>query len=493
MRGELGLLDEAETLAGDDPHAWCAIAESHEARERAAYAVSRALALAGTDLRVYRNAARIQRTRLGESGHHALAAAAAMLEQQPPSTTAWCALADAWRAAGDRDAAEHYLEHAKASAATCEDWCAVGELARAEAAARTTRDRIAVVKACDDAQDLERLTINLRAGVQAIASVDDAVAMVRMCEAYGEDTGAAYARGLDLARVAEDWFALFPVSRSDAEAQQCLNNATEIGNQNDLARVEHLSRWRGFRDANRETPPLLRPEQLLAWSPRTLGWDHAPSALFDELRRRIPRATIESIAGNDYGQDMPEHLAALDEYVRTGGIRHPIRWVPLEVLQLERWSEGDHIDHVSRAFACTALCIDDAGPSSATDGNESTIAVLLESALVIGEVDAAIGLFAAMANSYGDAGMRPFAELALVLAAVWRDAGDPRIPPLVARIVHDEAQLRETYTRWAPQWLLGLTNFDQRHALWRQLARAILGPSVGHDPVLTQLAARLAD
>jgi hypothetical protein len=491
MQGDLALVERARESARDAVE-WCAIAEALP-RERAGDALARALALAGSDVRVYRNVARIERTRFEDvaAATRALAAGAEALLAHHATTRDWCALADAWRAAGDRDAALHYLEHARASAETVADWCAVGQLARAEALARTVGERALVVQAWDGAQDLERVLANLAAAVPAIATVEDAVILAGLLGHYDQDATPAFAAGGALARTPRDFIALARIAQSDGDCQRWLERGAAEGDDATRGLAEHLARARGFRGGTDEpVPALVLPHDMLPRSARTLGWPHVPAALLDRLRAALPPATLDAIAAADYGQDHAEHLAALDEIQRTGGVRHPLPWFPLEVLQLVRWSEGDAVDHLARAFACTVLCIDDAGPLRWHDGNESTIAVLLHSAIALGTeaVDDVIGLLAAMANAYRDDELRAFAELALVLAAVWRDATDPRIAPLVTRLISDEARLREQTTRWSERWLLGITNFDLRHELWRALAQSILAPSVGHDPQLTRLA-----
>jgi len=491
IQGDLALVERARESARDAVE-WCAIAEALP-RERAGDALARALALAGADVRVYRNVARIESTRFENvaAAKRALAAGAEALLAHGGATLDWCALADAWRAAGDADAALHYLEHARASAETVADWCAVGELARAEASARTVGERTRVVQACDAAQDLARVVANLVAAVPAIATVEEAVVVAGLLGHYEQDATPAFAAGAALARSPGEFIALARVASSDGECQRWLERGAAEGDEAMRGLAEHIARARGLRGGTDEpAEPLVMPHDMLPRSVRTLGWPHEPAALLDRLRAAMSPATLDAIASGDYGQDHAEHLAALEEIQRTGGVRHPLPWFPLEVLQLERWAEGDAVDHLARAFACTVLCIDDAGPLRWHDGNESTMAVLLHSAIALGTeaVEDVIGLFAAMANAYRDDELRAFAELGLVLAAVWRDATDPRIAPLVIRLIHDEARLREQSTRWSERWLLGITNFDLRHELWRALARAILAPSVGHDPQLTRLA-----
>src|SRR5262245_15529615 len=150
MQGDLALVERAQETARDAVE-WCAIAETLP-RERAGRAIARALELAGSDVRVYRNVALIERGDVA-AAKRALAAGAEALLAHHATTLDWCALADGWRAAGDADAALHYLEHARASAETVADWCALGELGRAEALARTVSERVLVVQACDAAQD----------------------------------------------------------------------------------------------------------------------------------------------------------------------------------------------------------------------------------------------------------------------------------------------------------------------------------------------------
>ena len=495
------LLDQAEALARDGTE-WFAIAESYPdgARDRAAYCLSRALAAAATDVRVYRSIARIHRTRFRDdaAAAKALAACAAVLLAGETSTADWCLLAHAWETLGDRDAALDYLQHARACAHTVPDWCAVGELDRAERAARSVHDRIAIAKACDDAQDLDRLISNLAAGVDAITEVGDAVAMMRALERFDasdDDRARCYQAGKERATTAAELVVLSSIAPTERECVRCLEAAEPIADADERKRIEFLARAHRARGgAWDETQiPLLEPSQLVPWSARSLGWPHDPARLFDLLRGRIDAARLRTIASCDYGMDVAEHTAALEQIVR-GRIPHPLAWFPLEVLQLTRWEEGPSTDHVARAFCACVLCLDEAGPTSMHDGNESTIPVLLHSCLVLGTeaVDAAIGFFAAMASSCDDGVVRAFAELAMVLAAVWRDADDPRIRAVVLRLFHEEPTLRANALISSEGWLLGCTNFDQRHALFRELARVVLAPSIPHDPALAQLAALIS-
>ena len=499
-RGDVALLDAAEHVARD-AHDWCVIAESFSStdRGRAEHALSRALALAGDDLVAYRNVARIQRTRLADpaGAAHALATAGAMLLARSATTSEWCALAAAWTALGDDDTALDYLRHARAVADACEDYCRIGDLDRAEASARGVHDRIAIAKACDDAQDLDRLLANLDAAIEAIESVDGAIAVMRALDRFGASHEArvrCYATGTQYAASAADLLALSAIALDDGHALRCLDAARPLANANEQRRIAYRVRARQPAGDWPDDPARYTPGELLPWSARSLGWPHEPARLFDRLRTEVSGDALQTIASCDYGYELEQNLAALEDIVETGQLRHPLPWFPLEVLQLERWTDNLDMDHVAHGFACTVLLLDDSGPTPFTDGIESTISSHLRSCIVLGReyVEAAIGLYAAIANAHRDPLMRAFADLFLVLAAVWRDADDPRIPPLVARLVHDEAELRQQETVWGTNWLLGLTNFDQRHPQIRELAAAILGPAVLHAPHLAQLARLLA-
>jgi hypothetical protein len=137
------------------------------------------------------------------------------------------------------------------------------------------------------------------------------------------------------------------------------------------------------------------------------------------------------------------------------------------------------------------LCIDSAGPEY-SDGVEQTVAVLIESCLVLGgeAVEGAIGLLVAMCEAT-EAWRHELAfhYLGLLITAAARDPHDPRLPALAERVVAAEvAGGRYSHSRPAWGWLLEQTVFDQRHELWRALAAAwLVGP-----PHLTAIGRRLA-
>ena len=74
---------------------------------------------------------------------------------------------------------------------------------------------------------------------------------------------------------------------------------------------------------------------------------------------------VECISMADYGCDAEDHLAALRELRDTGLLPENPGWVPMEVLELIRWSEPENPEwkpgrtgesgHWMRAFSCAAI------------------------------------------------------------------------------------------------------------------------------------------
>jgi hypothetical protein len=74
---------------------------------------------------------------------------------------------------------------------------------------------------------------------------------------------------------------------------------------------------------------------------------------------------LECISRADYGSRADEHLAALRLLHQTGGFWKNLAWVPMEVLELIRWSEPEdpewkpgrtgEFGHWMRAFSCAAI------------------------------------------------------------------------------------------------------------------------------------------
>jgi hypothetical protein len=204
---------------------------------------------------------------------------------------------------------------------------------------------------------------------------------------------------------------------------------------------------------------------------------------------------LREIASADYGIDADAHLDALRRIRDWGEVLAPMNWEPKDVLELIRWSEPDDPGwrpggtgirgHIMRAFACAALLRAAAEPvnDGYFDGENQTIAQLLASALMLGhEVQEAASRFlvwrVAQLKAYED---RPFFAFALLLLAVVLNGdrfSEGTLAYLADWAVAEEAREREAVAGCLPdhgeQWLLGLTFHDQRHDVWRFLARRLV-------------------
>ena len=220
----------------------------------------------------------------------------------------------------------------------------------------------------------------------------------------------------------------------------------------------------------------LAPAAIVVAHRRLDSWGSNPAELFDWLRERVSERSLRAIASDHIDHD--KHLEAITDIARTGLIPQPLAWHPRETLELTRWAKGEEVDHLARAFACTVLLIDAAGPTY-RDGHEQTIPVLIESCLALGTETHAplVSLLATVAEAYEAYYTEmPFTLLGLLLAGAARDASDPRLTALSHRLVaHEEAS--DDVMVDPKSWLLGRTRFDSRHKLWRSLAAQLLvGP-----------------
>jgi hypothetical protein len=92
-----------------------------------------------------------------------------------------------------------------------------------------------------------------------------------------------------------------------------------------------------------------------------------------------------------------------------------------------------------------------------------------------------MALFAALADSYEathatmhQAYMVLFAELGLVLAAIWLDPSDPRIAPTIERMVRDDRRHRAAGRHRYSDFVVGFGSLGAGVGLWYSLASQIL-------------------
>lgn len=204
---------------------------------------------------------------------------------------------------------------------------------------------------------------------------------------------------------------------------------------------------------------------------------------------------LQEIAAADYGYDEQKHYEALRQIRNTGVLSSPLAWHPKEVLELVRWSKPEDPEwkpggfgergHLMRAFCCAVLLEAAADPETylyITSENE-TIVQLTASVLTLGREPSAAALhllWRRILSLPEEDEERPFFALAILLlcASQYELVNDEQVPKTAEWVMREEADGRakkadDPYYDES-QWLLGLTNFNQKHDTWRRLAREIL-------------------
>ena len=220
-------------------------------------------------------------------------------------------------------------------------------------------------------------------------------------------------------------------------------------------------------------------------------------ALLEWLRSRLTEAMLAAIAEADHGYDRDENFAVLQDIARSGRVPVPLEWVPREVMELSRWAEGLHVDHVQRAFCVTVLCLAELTPER-FGHIEHNLAILLESCAILGAeaLVRAEGLLVALSEWPGcEPCERAFAALGLLLATVQRDPQDPRLAPLAAHLLALDADLVRSGDYVHPEhgFVLGATHFDTAHAVWKRLVHHTFGEwrDDPERPALNEVVRRL--
>src|SRR5437667_4516329 len=84
-------------------------------------------------------------------------------------------------------------------------------------------------------------------------------------------------------------------------------------------------------------PPVLRD----AFPPR-------PDELLARVSALVTDEMLLEISEADYGMDADKHLAALRGIRDLVRLPSPLEWEPVEVLELERWSDPDNASPTAR-------------------------------------------------------------------------------------------------------------------------------------------------
>lgn len=229
-----------------------------------------------------------------------------------------------------------------------------------------------------------------------------------------------------------------------------------------------------------------------------------PSAALELMCEAVTEGDLRESAEADYGYASDEFLRALREIKETGRIPRPFRWVPKEVCELVQWSKPatyepvdsdrlagpDFVLHRQRAFASSVLLQfayeDDENRSM---GENQSAATMIASALAL---EARIpGVISATRRTLAAVGSQPDVDdperalmaLGVILCRLSEPPArrkkhrleDIPLLPLVEWLIAEEERIRESDCGPGdPRWLLGLTFYNGRHAMWASLAHHIL-------------------
>jgi tetratricopeptide (TPR) repeat protein len=448
-----------------------------EAREALAGAV-----LAANDrIWVHRNAARIYRERFDDRK-----AARGVLEQLEPLTCSeWRLTAAAWVEVGDRDRADACLERAAHNARTPADLCtlamgfreaAFDDEARlliegADAIATRALDCWTVANAYDSFEQRADALAVLERGLRDATDATEIATFAHALATYDADAetiATTLAKGERRAATVDGWLVLArawdQLVFDRRAALRCVAGASKLSVSSDHERAIGVTRARVTQlDLLDDERPRVTPGQLLRPGARTFGWDRDAGRLLGWLRSRIPRTSIDALTQPDQFF-INDGLRTLLEIQRAGVFPHPLP-AYLENLREVARGAGPGEDPLTRAFAATLVCIDNAAAAAPYD-HAGLFCILLGACTELGEhaVEAAIALFGALADAYDAAYSTTtatyhtlFAELAMVCAAAWLDPTDPRVDGTIARLVRDEPRRRARAGGGThPAWLLGL-------------------------------------
>jgi len=326
----------------------------------------------------------------------------------------------------------------------------------------------------------------LEAALAAAGSSADALLVARAWSSWsdGDGVGRALAVAVERAQTAADWLSVaevaFDTHGGEAVVRAALDEAAAgAGDDRELrAQVAvGYQRWLGDEAAaDRVGPRGVRPDSLAAPDRRLEGWSASATSLWDWLRPRVGKDRLAVIAGADYGQDAARHLAALADIVETGLVPRQLGWYPGEVVELFRWSTGERVDHLSRAFCCTLLAI-----VPGDDSFENTAPQLVGSVLALGpEATERAQELLAWRCETSEEGPDAAALLALVLLCTAADPDDPRIARLVEELEGHP---------WIDPRALGIVlRQSVVPNLWKDLFEDILQPARGRPPIDALLA-----
>ena len=258
------------------------------------------------------------------------------------------------------------------------------------------------------------------------------------------------------------------------------------------------------------------------------------AAILEWLKPIIVDSMLRDIAYADFGLDEEEYFAALVPIRDGHKIPDPLPWFPREALNLTRWLEPDdpvwkpdylgpnnemgsggliwkpqacgERGHWIRFFSCAVLlkAADDVESQDYITEENDTLIQFIASALWLGSdaVDHALRLVCwRTLRMSSDNEEYPFFAMAILLLRMTqfeKGSNAKELQMLADWVIAEEARTRIGLWRVeSEEWLLGLTNFDQRHNIWRKVISDVLLDSSKRLPKptafkLREIAERIA-
>ena len=245
------------------------------------------------------------------------------------------------------------------------------------------------------------------------------------------------------------------------------------------------------------------------------------SALLDWLRPGVSRLMLEEIAANDAGEEVADHLAAIQKQLSDAPQIGPLPWCPREVLELERNDREPDIEfkddlvarhhrHWKRLLACTLLLqsaattqvVDRFGPEDFfLDTSAMTLIRLTRSVISIGEDGPrhALGFMLWLYQELTYPPLIPFAAFCGLL--LWLECGAEidcdGVAELSQWVIDEERQYRQMHASKveSERWLVGLSAYEDRlgyRGAWSQTASQALQRWEECGNAMGELRSRLA-